>query len=491
MIPIFFVITFLVTLIICSVKKPDNFPPGPRWLPIVGCVPYLKKTAKAIRAGQHIVLEELSKQWNTNVLGLKLGEQLVVSVSTYPIIKDVFENEAFDARPDNFFGRLRQIGSGPGITCAEGDFWIEQKKFITKHLRKVGLGKSLMEHKIGEELYDVLHEIDADNLNVQVGKLLQPAVINLIWSLIAGHRITKDDPKYLTLINLIDKRGDAFDMAGGTLSNYPWLRFIAPEKVGYNLIKTMNFKMKNFIMESIIEHHSTWTEGSDSDLMYSFISRMKRKDGESFTDDQLLMVSVDLFVAGAHSTSGTLDFALLMMLLHPDVQRKVQNELGAHFPDNHNYQYSDRHRLPYTQAVLSEVERFCHVLPIAGSRRATKNTRIEQYSIPKGTTVLINLYSVFMSKDIWGDPDNFRPDRFLNEKGKLMLLEEFIPFSTGRRRCLGEPLARTFIFIFFVELLKRYRIEPLDKNNLPTRLPRVGIVSLPQPYSATFLPRHD
>ncbi|KAK4873494.1 hypothetical protein RN001_015523 [Aquatica leii] len=476
-------IAWVVLFVTYTIKKPPNYPPGPAWLPIVGCNFYVKKVAKSLRASQHIVLEELCRRWNTNVLGLKMGEQLVVSVSSYPIIKDVFDSEAFDARPDNFFGKLRQIG----------DLWTEQKKFIVRHLRNVGLGKSIMEEKIKEELHDVVHAIDSNSSNVNVGKLLQPAVINLIWSLIAGHRINKDDPKFLKLINLIDKRGDAFDMGGGTLSNYPWLRFIVPGKVGYSLIKKMNGKIQKFMMEAITEHHNTWTVGNDSDLMYSFITRMNQDKGQytSFTDDQLLMVSLDLFVAGAHSTSGTLDSALLLMLLHPDVQQKVHDELDRSFPDNHIYQYSDRHKLPYTQAVLSEVKRLCHVLPIAGSRRAIKTTQIGGYTIPKGTTVLINLYSVFMSKDIWGDPENFRPERFISDKGKLVLYDEFVPFSTGRRRCLGEPLARTFLFIFFAELLKKYTILPVNKYKLPSLQPRVGIVSLPQPYSAQFIPRHN
>ncbi|KAF5282697.1 hypothetical protein FQA39_LY17504 [Lamprigera yunnana] len=170
-------------------------------------------------------------------------------------------------------------------------------------------------------------------------------------------------------------------MAGGTLSSYPWLRFIAPNKVGYNIIKHMNQKMKTFLMGFVEEHHKTWTDGNNTDLMYSFISKMNETEGNcSFADDQLLMVSVDLLVGGAHTAGGTLTYACLLMLLHQDVQDKVQKELDENCLNN-CFRFSDRQKLPYTQAVLLELIRMYHILPIAGSRRAIRETQISSYTI--------------------------------------------------------------------------------------------------------------
>ncbi|KAF5297444.1 hypothetical protein FQR65_LT01375 [Abscondita terminalis] len=224
-------------------------------------------------------------------------------------------------------------------------------------------------------------------------------------------------------------------------------------------------------------------------------------DVTNFTHDQLLMICLDLFVAGAHSTSSTLDYAFLMMLTHRDVQEKVQKTLIDVFGRDHQFQYADRHKVPYIQAVLLEVKRYCSVVPIA-SRRAFKATVLEGYDIPKDTTVLINLNAVLMNKEIWGDPDVFRPERFLDKNGQVLVSQEFLPFSMGifaisvnsensyeflgRRRCLGEPFAKTFLFIFFVEILKKYTILPSKGMQAPSIKPQKGIVSLPQKYSAEF-----
>ncbi|KAF5297443.1 hypothetical protein FQR65_LT01374 [Abscondita terminalis] len=157
---IIFVLIILLLLSI-TIKKPYNFPPGPPWLPVLGSLLHLRSFSKRIAGGQHIVIQEMCKHWNTNVLGLKCGEQLIIAVCSFPVIKKIFEDETYNARPKNFFGKLRTIGNGPGITCAEGKVWIEQKRFIMRHLRDHGLGKEIMEIKIKEELEDTSSTLTA------------------------------------------------------------------------------------------------------------------------------------------------------------------------------------------------------------------------------------------------------------------------------------------------------------------------------------------
>ncbi|KAK4873493.1 hypothetical protein RN001_015522 [Aquatica leii] len=487
------VVFVVIILYFCyiAVKKPRNFPPGPPWMPVLGSLPYLHSFSKRVKNSQHVVLQQMCKHWNTKVLGLKCGEQLIIAVCSYPVIKKILDDETYNARPKNFFGELRTMGTKPGITSAEGAVWVEQKRFIMRHLRDVGLGKASMEIKIREELEDTFQYINQNNQKVEIGKLLQHAVINLIWFLTAGKRIQKNDTQFLRLLNLLERRSKAFDMSGGALSHFPWMRFIMPEKIGYNLIKKLNSELKSFLMETIEDHQKTWVQGNETDLMYLFIGEMRTQTDVStnFTSDQLLMICLDLFVAGAHSTSSTLDYAFLMMLTHYDIQEKVQKLLDESFSKDQEVQYADRHKIPYIQAVLLEVKRYCSVVPIA-SRRVTKSTVLEEYDIPKDTTVLINLHAVLMNKDVWGDPDVFRPERFLDENGQICIAEEFLPFSMGKRRCLGEPFAKTFLFIFFVEILRKYSILPSLDTETPSIKPQQGIVSLPQKYTAEFRLRH-
>nr|WCC58048.1 cytochrome P450 [Pharsalia antennata] len=483
-------VVLLVTYIINQVRKPANFPPGPSWLPFIGNLPELRKLSRAL-GGQYLALIELAKRYKTNVLGLKLGSEYVVTVFSYPVIKTVLLGDEYDGRPDNFFMRLRTMGTRRGITCTDGELWKIQRNFVVTHLRSLGFGKKPMEILIKEEIPELLGVLQQNGSSVRIGKVIAPSVINILWALTTGSRIDRKDPRLNRLLDLLELRKNVFDMSGGTLSQHPWLRFVAPERTGYNVIQKLNVELKDLLMETVTQHYKTWTAGASDDLIHSFITEMKNANGHetTFTEEQLVMVCLDIFIAGAQTTSTTLDFAFLVMILYPDVQSKVHACLDQAFKKSEDVNYSDRVRVPYIEAVLLEVERYYHVTPITGPRRVLRDTTLEGYSIPKGTTVLISSYSIHHDKDFWGDPEVFRPDRFLDENGKLLSNERLIPFGLGRRRCLGEILAKHCLFIFFVELMRRYKLSSLPGMAKPSAIPLPGITLSPEKYTAKFTSR--
>lgn len=91
-------------------QKAYFFLPGPQWLPFIGNTPFVRKLARA-SGGQHLAFEALSKQYNSPVIGLKLGREYVVVALQYPAVREVHSKEEFDGRPDNFFLRLRTMGT--------------------------------------------------------------------------------------------------------------------------------------------------------------------------------------------------------------------------------------------------------------------------------------------------------------------------------------------------------------------------------------------
>ncbi len=92
---------------------------------------------------------------------------------------------------------------------------------------------------------------------------------------------------------------------------------------------------------------------------------------------------------------------------------------------------SDRAKVPYTEAVLLEVQRMQTTLPLGGQHSTTKDTTIQGFDVPKGSIVLSNLWHVHHDPDVWEDPEVFRPERFLDEAGKVVVPPHFIPFSIG------------------------------------------------------------
>lgn len=483
------IILFIWFLLLLSVRKPKNYPPGPSWKPFLGSLQILKDYSKKY-GSQHVALHELSKKWNSEILGLKLGHEYVICVEGRDYIKEVLTSELYDQRPTNFFVKLRTLGTFKGITCSEGPLWVEQRSFAVRHLRNIGVGKSLMDLKIHEEVENMLRAIETQK-EVQISKLLPFAIINILWSLLASNRIESDQFEQNQLLNIIGKRSKAFDTSGGLLSHFPWIRHILPEKSGYALIKNLNKELKEFLLEMINNHHSNWTKDKNDDFVYTFITEMKKQNGKTttFTDEQLLLVCLDFFIGGFTTTSNTLDYFFLLMMLHQDIQKKVQENLDASFSRGQRIEYQDRHKVPYIEAVIKESQRFRNISPMIGPRRNTRETTIGGYTIPKDTTILINLHPSFTSTEIWGDPETFRPERFLDSNGELIFYPDFIPFGLGKRKCLGDTFARGCLFIFATEVLRNYTILPVDKDNLPSTEPVPGLLLSPRPYYTKFVKR--
>jgi vitamin D 25-hydroxylase len=190
-------------------------------------------------------------------------------------------------------------------------------------------------------------------------------------------------------------------------------------------------------------------------------------------DKQLAWLCFEFFAAGMDTTSTVLTWSMLYMALHQDVQRRVRAEISEKLGADRQPSYSDRTRMRYTEAVLNEVMRFCANSPMALPHRATRDVRVRDWLLPKDTLVMSNIYAAHRQPDIWPDPEHFNPEANFTRRnastGELEYCnaEYIIPFSQGKRQCVGEALARQELFIFFAGILQRYRIVPHPAHPLP------------------------
>lgn len=328
-------------------------------MPILGNQMELRREARKL-GGQHFVFKRWMEKYNSPIIGLKLGSELVVVGMTYPIVHEIHTRDVFDGRPDNIFFRLRSMGSRLGITGTDGKLWSEQRHFVMKHLRLAGYGRRPMEEEIQIELDELLEVIDheiGEEKAIWPGELLSPSVLNVLWTFIAGKKIKRSDERLIRLLQLMKSRSRAFDVSGGWLVSMPFLRFIAPEMSSYNLILQFNREIREFFQEMIDEHKLEYSDGkSKDDLIFAYLNEMKLREGKvsNFTDLQLIMIILDLFIAGSHTTGITVDLALMMMVIHPDIQKRVHAEIDEVLGNAQYPMLKDKSRLTYIEALLFE-----------------------------------------------------------------------------------------------------------------------------------------
>jgi len=164
-----------------------------------------------------------------------------------------------------------------------------------------------------------------------------------------------------------------------------------------------------------------------------------------------------------------------------DVEPTVEN--GNRLAMANPITLADRPKLPYLNAVINETQRLCNLVPINFNRRTMCDVQIGGYKLPKGTVIVPQICCVLFDENVFQNPEMFLPERFIDENGQLKRFDELIPFSVGKRQCVGEALARTELFIFAANFFNTFWVLPTDPMNPPTTEKRMLLSVVPHEYS--------
>ncbi|KAI1892055.1 hypothetical protein AGOR_G00150040 [Albula goreensis] len=239
------------------------------------------------------------------------------------------------------------------------------------------------------------------------------------------------------------------------------------------------------------KHKEDLDPSAPRDYMDSFLAEIKQNAQNpeaGFEESNLILCALDLFLAGTETTSTTLRWALLYMMKYPEIQEKVQAEIDRVIGQSRQPTMADRANMPYTDAVIHEVQRIGNIVPLNAPRMSNKDTALGGYLIPKGTMLLAILTSVMYDKSVWETPDTFNPGHFLDSEGNFVRKDAFLPFSAGKRVCLGEQLARMELFLFFVSMFQKFTFSPVQGAELSLE-GQIGATLTPLPFKMCATPR--
>lgn len=366
-----------------------------------------------------------------------------------------------------------------------------------KIFRKLGINTSVMSEKISE-----IAAINNDIIGQQKGQpidleeILTPNVANVICSFVFGRYFANNDAEFVKAIRCIKEIVE--DSGVQNLANYfPCLSIIPGDLFKLDKIKERgSYLMDDFLKANIMKCLSQDTDEQNIDnyiTMYIDQRDKKLKAGQHtrLSDDSLTMTLYHLLAAGIDTTSTTLKWCIVYLLHYPETQEKVyretEREVGLHRPPN----MSDKDRLPYLNAFIKETQRIASVLPLSVARLCSETTSLRGYTIPKGTQIIPCLDSIFYDKKIWGeDVLTFKPERFLDNNGKVIHPEEFVPFSMGKRVCPGATLANMELFLFLSCMVQRFRFVPSEPGKLPSLAPVLGMTACPVSFEVRALERN-
>ncbi|KAJ8335085.1 hypothetical protein SKAU_G00407240 [Synaphobranchus kaupii] len=478
---------FIVLLFKSSTKcSRYKFPPGPKPWPLIGNLNILN-----LKFPQNTMCK-LAEQYGA-VFTFHMGRKKYVIVTGYEAVKEALVTQADDFGERGLPASKKLNFNGKGIIFAGGESWKTMRRFALSTLRDFGMGRSTMEDRIIEEaqqLLEVFAQYQGKPFNPTIN--INSAVSNIICMLVFGQRFQYDDPQFLRLQELLR---ETFRLSSSPMTQLYDALPIPMFLVGDRLKAMKIHAEARCYYTKVYQQRKAEHDRND---VRSFIDRFivrqnKEQDNpNTFFDDQNMLLSIsNLFAAGTETTSTTLRWGLLFMMKYPHIQEKVQAEIENVVGRERPPRTDDRKRMPYVDAVVHEIQRFGNIVPTNLLHETKVDTTFRGYHIPKGTPVIPLLTSVLFDKTQWQMPHEFNPGHFLDAEGQFVKRDAFMPFSAGRRVCVGESLAKMELFLFFTILLQRFTFQPppgVQPQDLDIS-PSPGVTTSPKRYEFCAIKR--
>uniref|UniRef100_A0A4W4FUE1 Cytochrome P450, family 2, subfamily N, polypeptide 13 n=1 Tax=Electrophorus electricus TaxID=8005 RepID=A0A4W4FUE1_ELEEL len=473
-----FLVVFLVVMDYLKNKNPPNYPPGPFALPFLGNI--FNRDSRQ----PHIYFTKLGNKTYNNIFALQTGRNKMVFITGYKMVKEALVNQAenFVDRPYSPLAMRIYSGNG-GLFVSNGEMWKKHRRFALSTLRNFGLGRKTLEVAICEESCFLQDEMDR-----QKGEAFDPAALfnnavsNIICQLVFGQRFDYADHNFQLMLKYLS---EAVYLEGSVWAQlYEAFPAIMKHLPGSHNTLFSNYKaIYKFIGKNLAKHKEELDPSNPRDYMDCFLIEKENSHNpsEGFTEENLFRCTLDLFAAGTETTTTALRWGFIYLIKYPQIQDKVQAEIDKVIGSSRQPCMADRPNMPYTDAVIHEILRKGDIVPLNGPRVAKNDTTLGGYFIPKGTVLMPILHSVLFDENEWETPHSFNPGHFLDNEGRFVRRDAFLPFSAGKRVCLGEQLAWMELFLFFVSLFQKFRFSTVEGVQLDME-GFVGTTRVPCPF---------
>ncbi|XP_054710978.1 uncharacterized protein LOC129220571 [Uloborus diversus] len=481
-----FALSLLIYWTISRWFQTRNYPPGPAGLPVLGYGLFLGNRPT-------VPLSKLRRKYG-DIFSFYTGPQLFICVSDYHLAKEILNHPLTLARPPQAFAFLRGCGGFPGKS---GEEWTEQRRFAVQTMRNLGLGKGLWETMIQESTSDFLEEIRNWNgkpHNIE-GPLQTSQAINNIALLFGRHLDKEEDKTDIEIIKNCSRTLLEYFSSVSVNIALPWLAniFRVLRISGYHDFMITLREFEAIFSREVEVRMKAKDSLSKEDFIGLYLREMEKKNNDgkphTFNVDNLLGNLFLLFISGLDSTLSSIGWLLLLMADHPDVQKKVQEEIDAAFGRDGTVYFDDKVKLPYTMATILEMHRWVSIAAIYPPRYPTETFEFHGYTIPKGSNVICNSWEIMHDPKYFKNPMDFKPERFLNDDGtKAGKYDGYLPFSTGKRNCPGEAIAMMTSYLYFVSILQKFNVTPKPGEDIDLDYVFGGAL-LPKPQKLCFLER--
>ncbi|KAK2175837.1 hypothetical protein NP493_703g01009 [Ridgeia piscesae] len=467
-------------------QKKYNLPPSPYWtLPLVGNIFQLMRMKKY----SYETFRDLSKTKEYNKLFMiHLGPKPVLVLNHIDVVLEalVTKMNDFAGRPKSTQGMLMTEGSKDLLFGDYGPVWKFHRKVAYSAMRKFAFGEKLeglVQNSVSKSIAEIQKKGDVP---IDIRPVIMLLVFNISCGMAYGKEYAFDDPDFQHFVNIT---ADFVDALGNGLPGdiHPWLHYLPSSR--YNKLMTVKDQVFKFMRERHAECKENFDPNDPRSITDCMLQAQKEAEEEDkemkgvLTDTHIMMGTRDLFGAGNDSITTMLIQFIAHMIQHPDIQERVHREIDAALGGAQLPTLSHRSKMVFTEACLCETLRLGTHLPLSFPVQTTCDTSVAGFDIPKDTMVLVNMWAIHRDPDFWSDPHSFNPDRFLDDAGNLdHKPPSYLPFSMGRRVCLGRSVALSSLMLAIPQLMRQFRFSSPSGEEFKLEFEESSFARIPKSY---------
>ncbi|OMO64235.1 Cytochrome P450 [Corchorus capsularis] len=437
--------------------------PGPRGLPLLGSMNLM-----ASSLAHHRIAAAAETCRAKRLMAFSLGDTRVIVTCNPDVAREILNSSVFADRPvkESAYSLMfnRAIGFAP-----YGVYWRTLRRIAATHLfcPKQIKGAEDQRRAIAGEMVTLFGHHN-NHQSFRVREVLKRASLNNMMCSIFGQKYNLDsiNEEVEELRALVD---EGYDLLG-TLNwsdHLGWLADFDPQKIRVRCSKLVP-KVNRFVSQ-IISQHRAQTNIKTHDFVDVLLSL---QGADKLSDSDMIAVLWEMIFRGTDTVAVLIEWILARIVLHPDVQSRVHDELDKVVGRSRAVDESDLMNMVYLPALIKEVLRLHPPGPLLSwARLAITDTTIDGYHVPKGTTAMVNMWAISRDPQEWADPLEFMPDRFVTKEGEVEFSVlgsdlRLAPFGSGRRTCPGKNLGLTTVSFWVATLLHEFEWLPSDQNTV-------------------------
>lgn len=446
---LFVLIVFLLKLLF-ERKNKNKYPPSPPSLPIIGHLHLLKPLV-------HQAFGDLSLRYGP-LLYLKLGSAPFVIVSTPPLAKEFLKiNElTYSSRKMNMAINMVTYHNATFAFAPFDSYWKFIKKLSTTQLLgNITLDKFLpIRNRELHELVQILVVKSKAQESVNLTESLLKLSNNIISQMMLGIKSSETDKQAEEIRSLIREVTQIFGEfnVSDFIGFFKMLDLQGFKKRAMDIHRRYDALLENVIFDREELRRKSKAKGCEDigdekvkDFLDLLLDVAEEKDCEvKLTRNHVKSLILDYLTAATDTTTSSVEWAIAELFNNPKVLKKAQEEVDIVTMNKRLVCEADSPNMPYIHAIIKETMRLHPPIPMI-MRKGIEDCVVNGKTIPKGSIICVNIWAMGRDQNVWENPLEFRPERFLEGEGSTIEIKgqhfKMLPFGTGRRGCPGMPLA--------------------------------------------------